>query len=315
MITKVDLVTGFLGAGKTTFLARYGDWLNRQGVRFAVIENEFGAAGVDRAVLSQRFGNVGELSGGCICCTLKTGFYAMLAELSGKCDRILVEPSGVFDMDDFFEIVWTLERDGLCQMGMCLTLIDPHVLPHLEKEELGVLWTELTGTGTVVWTQTDVLPEPNLDAAAQEVNTILNLEPPLSFYPVSSHALTDDDFAALQNCGPVRRPHHRRLVDHNRIFQSASLRPKGTFDREALVKTLDILMKGHPYGEIMRIKGFVRSDCGNLSVNYTAGGHSVTPCSETRSMLNFIGRQLDRAKIKSALDAVMLSSDSSDSET
>lgn len=305
MITKIDLVTGFLGAGKTTFLAHYGDWLDRQGIRFAVVENEFGAAGVDRAVLSRKFGNVSELSGGCICCTLKSGFYAMLAELSGKCDRILVEPSGVFDMDDFFEIVWTLERDKLCRMGMCLTLIDPHMLPDLKKEELGVLWTELTGTGTVVWTQTDVLPEPDLDAAAQEVNAILNLEIPLTFYPVSSHALTDKDFAVLQSRGPVRRPHHRRIVDHNRIFQSTSLRPKGIIDQGTLIKTMDSLMKDRSCGEILRIKGFVRSVSGSLAVNYTVSGRSVVPCTEMRSMLNFIGRKLDRAQIKSVIDAAM----------
>lgn len=100
-MTKVDLVTGFLGAGKTTLIARYGDWLNQKGVRFAVIENEFGAAGVDTAILSERFGNVQELAGGCICCTLKVGFHALLTQLAGQCDRVIVEPSGLFSMDAF----------------------------------------------------------------------------------------------------------------------------------------------------------------------------------------------------------------------
>lgn len=91
----------------------------------------------------------------------------MLTEPAGKFNRILVEPSGLFDMDDFFEIPQTLERDGLSRMGMCLILIDPHVLPRLRAQEMDVLWTELTGTGAVVWTQADVLPEVDLDVAAQ----------------------------------------------------------------------------------------------------------------------------------------------------
>ena len=71
-MVPVDLITGFLGAGKTTFLQKYTDYLARQGIRFAVVENEFGAAGVDTAAL-QAGGQphaVYELTGGCICCTL-----------------------------------------------------------------------------------------------------------------------------------------------------------------------------------------------------------------------------------------------------
>lgn len=305
MITRVDLVTGFLGAGKTTFLKKYGRWLDRQGIRFAVIENEFGAAGIDRTILNAEFGNVGELSGGCICCTLKTGFYAMLAELAGTCDRILVEPSGVFNMDDFFEILSTLEREGRCQMGMCLTLIDPHVLPMLQEQELEVLWTELIGSGAVVWTQVDTVPEPDLAAAEQEVGAILDLDEPLRFYPVPSHRLEGNDFTALQDCRPVHRAHQRKLTDHHRIFQSTSLRPGGSFDSGKLADVLNHLTDSHDCGEILRIKGFVSSEPGSLAVNYTVSGRSVVPCAKARPMLNFIGRQLDRAQIKSLLEAVM----------
>lgn len=302
MITKVDLITGFLGSGKTTFIARYGDWLGRQGTHFAVIENEFGASGVDRAVLGESFHDVGELSGGCICCTLKTGFYAMLANLAGQYDRIIVEPSGLFDMDDFFEILSTLEREGLYQAGMCLTLIDPHILPCLQERERQVLWAELTGTGAVLWTQADVPPEADLTAAAQTVSDILDLDTPLTFYAKPSHALTDDDFAALQNCEPVFRKHHRCLLNHNQIFQSASLRPKGVFEQQSLLETLDRMIDSGDYGEILRVKGFVHAACGSLSVNCTVSGRTVIPCPEKTAMLNFIGRQVDRAKIKTTLE-------------
>ncbi|MGN1009035.1 MAG: CobW family GTP-binding protein [Butyricicoccus sp.] len=301
-MTQVDLITGFLGAGKTTFIAKYGAWLEKQGVRFAVIENEFGAAGVDRAILSEQFGNVGELSGGCICCTLKVGFYEMLAQLSGRCDRVIVEPSGLFDMDDFMEIVGTLEREGLCQAGMCLTLIDPHSLDGLRETEREVLWTELTGTGAVVWTQADVLPAVDLDAAAQTVSGLLGLDQPLEFYPKPSHLLEDADFAALQGKTSVSRAHHRVLLNHSAMFQSTALRPKGRFDRERLLEALDAWILSGEYGEILRVKGFVHAEKGSLAVNCTVGGRSVEPCAEKPAMLNIIGRNLDRAKIKAALE-------------
>ena len=71
MITYLDVITGFLGAGKTTFLERYADHLRRTGVSFCIIENEFGRAGVDGAQLRQSGAQVRELSGGCVCCALK----------------------------------------------------------------------------------------------------------------------------------------------------------------------------------------------------------------------------------------------------
>lgn len=80
-MTKIDLINGFLGSGKTTFIHRYLPWLTARGERVAVIENEFGTAGMDTAILSQTGVQVRELSGGCVCCGQKVNFYRLLREL------------------------------------------------------------------------------------------------------------------------------------------------------------------------------------------------------------------------------------------
>ena len=79
--TKIDLITGFLGAGKTTLIRRYTALLRAGDVSCAVIENEFGAAGVDAAVLERDGVRVRELSGGCVCCTQKLNFHDAMREL------------------------------------------------------------------------------------------------------------------------------------------------------------------------------------------------------------------------------------------
>lgn len=304
-MTKVDLITGFLGAGKTTFLARYGEWLGRQGCRFTIIGNEFGGSGIDHAVLQERFGGaVNELSGGCICCTLKAGFHSMLARLAGHCERILVEPSGLFDMDDFFEILDTLEREGLCEPGMCLTLIDPHSLDNLPDAERLVLRSQLTGTGAVLWTHADLDPVIPAANSAERVLELLDLGETLSFYPLPSHQLTDIDFAALQQIGPVRRTHQRVPINHQMLFQSTILRPSGIFDPERLQQLLCGPLRQGMFGTILRLKGFVSAEHGSLAVNYTPSGLSVTPCSGKRSTLNIIGHSIDRGRIKNALQQI-----------
>ena len=107
MITYLDVITGFLGAGKTTFLEHYTRHLRETGVSFCIIENEFGRAGVDGAQLRQSGARVRELSGGCVCCALKVPLHALIEELTGEVDRILLEPSGLFNGDDLMDILNT----------------------------------------------------------------------------------------------------------------------------------------------------------------------------------------------------------------
>ncbi len=138
-MTEIDLVTGFLGAGKTTFIKKYGDFLSRKNIKFAVVENEFGAAGVDSAVLESKSWKVTEISGGCICCTLKTGFHEIIKDLSRTFERIIIEPSGIFNSDDFFDVINSPELKAKCRPGMCITLVDPHSLARLNESERSVL--------------------------------------------------------------------------------------------------------------------------------------------------------------------------------
>ena len=99
-MTKLDVVTGFLGAGKTTLLQTYHRWLTGKGVTSCIIENEFGAAGVDGAVLRGSGAAVRDISGGCVCCTLKVTLRELLWELAGQVERVILEPSGLFCGDD-----------------------------------------------------------------------------------------------------------------------------------------------------------------------------------------------------------------------
>jgi len=303
-MTAIDLVTGFLGAGKTTFIARYGQWLRQQGIRFAVVENEFGAAGVDSAVLREQFGVVRELSGGCICCTLKSGFYQLLEELCSSCDRIIVEPSGLYNLDDFFEVTDGLERAGLARPGMCITLVDPHSPAKMNAAERDILRDELLGSGGVVWTKADVPPAWDEAAARAQVTACMgDCSLPMQFYPRSAHLLEDKDFLRLQAMTPVRRSHVRVLRDHRTFYQSTSLRPAAVYDAATLPVLLRSLITDGSCGEILRIKGFVNTPDGTVAVNGTVSDCTLQPCAPRPAMLNIIGRRLDRKHLKEVLDA------------
>ena len=103
-MVQVDLITGFLGAGKTTFLRKYVHWLNARGQRVCILENDFGAVNVDVMLLQDLLGDncdIETISGGCDCDTHQRRMRTKLISLAMQgFDRVLVEPSGIFDVDE-----------------------------------------------------------------------------------------------------------------------------------------------------------------------------------------------------------------------
>ena len=127
-MTKIDLITGILGSGKTTFLLRYARELINRGEKIAILENDFGAVNVDMMMLQELKGEnctiemiVGGGDSGCH----KRRFKTQLISLGMQhFDRVIVEPSGIFDMDEFFDTLYESPLDRWFEIGSILTIID-----------------------------------------------------------------------------------------------------------------------------------------------------------------------------------------------
>ena len=113
---KIDLITGFLGSGKTTFLKRYASYHLRQGLRVGILENDSGAVNVDMMLLKDLLGDNCDLemiAGGCdYDCHVRRFRTKLISFAMQGMDRVLVEPSGVFDVDEFFDILREEPIDG-----------------------------------------------------------------------------------------------------------------------------------------------------------------------------------------------------------
>ena len=288
--TKVDLITGFLGAGKTTYIAKYIDYLNSIGQSFAVIENEFGMAGVDSKILSAGNAVIKELSGGCICCSLKVNFHDTLAELSGeyKYDRIIVEPSGIFNPVDFFTVINSPEVKKSCEMGCMITIVDPIMMnTDLTENETAVITSELENTGCVVISKVDSLSDVIIDI------------PGKCIYPTPLRKLTYDDFEILKDKLPDNKISGGTLI-HDRMYQSCTLYPGERYERCDISGIFD---KISSQPNILRIKGYVRSYSDNTCwlINYSPGGNSAAEIVSDETAvpaLNVIGSNLDRKWLK-----------------
>lgn len=301
MITYLDVITGFLGAGKTTFLECYTQYLRETGASFCIIENEFGRAGVDGAQLRQSGAQVRELSGGCVCCALKVPLHALIEELTGQVDRILLEPSGLFCGDDLMDI---LNTPG-CRVkpGMWLGILDPIALPEMSEEDLAVLASEFMSAGSVLISKAQLCTDAMLNTAKQTLSALLPPPLPLTFCGSWDALLTPELFASLQNAGMIHRKHERRLFDHASMFSSATIVFTEPFVYDGACAVLHALLDAGN-GSVLRVKGAL-SACGGgvFRINGTPGCESVRyEESEERAALNIIGRNLNRAALRTSLE-------------
>ena len=141
-MVKIDLVTGFLGSGKTTFLKKYAKRLMEQGQNIGILENDFGAVNVDMMLLQELEGEQCELemiSGGCDPETHRRRFRTKLIAM-GMCgyDRVLVEPSGIYDMDEFFDVLHEEPLDQWYEIGNVIAVVDARLEDTLSPEAAGV---------------------------------------------------------------------------------------------------------------------------------------------------------------------------------
>ena len=111
-MTKIDIISGFLGAGKTTLIKKLLDEAF-EGEKIVLIENEFGEVGIDGGFLKDAGIEITEMNSGCICCTLVGDFNKSLREVMERFapDRILIEPSGVGKLSDVMASVIGLEAE------------------------------------------------------------------------------------------------------------------------------------------------------------------------------------------------------------
>ena len=123
-MSKVDIISGFLGAGKTTLIKKLiQDCLGHEKV--VLIENEFGEIGIDGSFLKEAGIEITEMNSGCICCSLVGDFSEALKQVVAKYhpDRIIIEPSGVGKLSDVIKAVENVHSDEL-QLNSFVTVID-----------------------------------------------------------------------------------------------------------------------------------------------------------------------------------------------
>lgn len=156
-MTKIDIISGFLGAGKTTFIKKLLEEAIA-GEQVVLIENEFGEIGIDGGILKDSGIEIREMNSGCICCSLVGDFGTSLAEVltQYKPERIIIEPSGVGKLSDVMKAVIDVSADMDVELNSAVTIVDAAKCKMYMKNFGEFFNNQIENAGTIVLSRTDI---------------------------------------------------------------------------------------------------------------------------------------------------------------
>lgn len=156
-MTKIDIISGFLGAGKTTFIKKLLEEAI-SGEQVVLIENEFGEIGIDGGFLKDAGIEIREMNSGCICCSLVGDFGKSLEEVLTKYkpDRIIIEPSGVGKLSDVMKAVVDVSADMEVELNSAVTIVDANKCKMYMKNFGEFFNNQIENAGTIVLSRTDI---------------------------------------------------------------------------------------------------------------------------------------------------------------
>ena len=172
-MTKIDVISGFLGAGKTTFIKKLiGEALS--GEKVVLIENEFGEIAIDGGFLKDAGIEIREMSQGCICCSLVGDFEKALREVIERFspERVIIEPSGVGKLSDVMKAVTDASANLDVVLNSAVTVVDAKKCRMYMKNFGEFFNNQVQYAGTVVLSRTDIVGQDVIDADVEMIRTL-----------------------------------------------------------------------------------------------------------------------------------------------
>ena len=172
-MVKIDIISGFLGAGKTTLIKKLlKDGFN--GEQVVLIENEFGEIGIDGGFLKEAGIQIREMNSGCICCSLVGDFGTSLKEVVTKYnpDRILIEPSGVGKLSDVIKAVQGVQDEVDIKLNSYTTVVDAKKCKMYMKNFGEFFDNQIQYAGAIIMSRTDIATEKKVQESLELLRSL-----------------------------------------------------------------------------------------------------------------------------------------------
>ena len=279
-MVKIDIISGFLGAGKTTLIKKLlKDGF--QGEQVVLIENEFGEIGIDGGFLKEAGIQIREMNSGCICCSLVGDFGTSLKEVVTKYDpdRILIEPSGVGKLSDVIKAVQGVQDEVDIKLNSYTTVVDAKKCKMYMKNFGEFFDNQIQYAGAIIMSRTDIASEKKVQESLELLRS-LNKDAAIITTPIENldgkklvevmeHPVSLEQEMLEEEhehhhhhdgeCG-CGHDHHHHHADE--VFTSWGRETIKKYTREGLEKILEALSESDKYGIILRAKGMLPAEDG-----------------------------------------------------
>jgi len=269
----VNIITGFLGSGKTTAIIQL---LNQKtsDEHWAVIINEFGKISIDSQTLksSTNKGNIYDISGGCICCSAKGYFRENLTEIinAGKYSRIIIEPSGLGGIDMVSEVVISIENLILMPK---ICLVDIHLVENVRIHQLPIYRFQIIKSEIIIFTKCDLFQDKSCEIELRRKFKELYPGKEIREYLSISTLLNGLNVIYQQ------KSHFRLATKSNKEFVDGNYQKKiFIFDSKIAFEPNKLTHIFCKYPEILRGKGHIKYKNNWLLINYTLSYSNYEVC-------------------------------------
>jgi len=275
--TDVEVVVGFLGAGKTTFLRRMLAMADPN-VRTVVLVNDFGAVGVDSALLNGRGADVVELPNGCICCSLRNDLAMQIRDVVARFApaRLLIEPSGVAEVASLLRVLDRPDLADAVKSVRVYTLIDAGAFLREYARMPQYFEAQANAAPLLIVNKADLATPAELQTVEQ---TLRALNPQARIVPATYGVVEKELLAAEATSAPrhshadaADAEHHEHAAELGLNSWSCAL--PGVYDESALRELLHAAADG-AFGELLRAKGIAQVRRGWVHFDLAGGQISV----------------------------------------
>lgn len=309
---KIDLITGFLGSGKTTFIKQYVKHLISKGEKVCILENDFGAVNVDMMLLGELRGSNCELemvSGGCDRDCHKRRFKTKLIAMGMEdYTRIVIEPSGIFDVDELFDCLYDEPLCNWYEIGSVISIVDAKIDETLSNSAKAVLASEVALAGKIILSKTQLYDASDIEETKKYIKDVIrfvgcNRDIADEFIDKNWEDFSDADFEIISKSG-YKKESYKKSLDDYEAFNTVCFLDEKLSDIEvtefakSLFRNDDKLDK---FQKVFRVKGFCKKDDFWLEINADKNGISVKEINEGQDVLIVIGEKLDEDVIKDLL--------------
>ena len=297
IMVKIDIISGFLGAGKTTLIKKLLQDAFK-GQQVVLIENEFGEIGIDGGFLKDAGIEIKEMNSGCICCSLVGDFGTSLKEVVTKYDpdRILIEPSGVGKLSDVIKAVQGVQDEVDIKLNSYTTVVDAKKCKMYMKNFGEFFDNQIQYAGAIIMSRTDIASEKKVQESLELLRS-LNKDAAIITTPIENldgkklvevmeHPVSLEqemleeehehhhDHDGECGCGHDHDHEHEHHHDHDgecscghdhhhghhhadEVFTSWGVETPDKYDKETLSEILRKLSETDDYGDILRAKGML----------------------------------------------------------